>query len=296
MNRSELPRALQSGSPALFRRTISLSLRRWRLEAGLTQSDAAYRLARTDGHISNIESDRTPSAADMEILLTLYGKDDHIPFMRALLDGAKSKKGWWNALSGDVPSWFNLFLGLEDGAGEVASFDSVVVPGLLQTDPYAEAVIRGNPDLSDEQVRQLVNVRMGRQQILEREENPIHVSAVIDESVLYRQRGTTQVMEAQLNYLLEMSKRPRIDIQILPYTAGSTPAQDGSTFTVLTFPPEMVDDPGLVYVELLTGGKYFEKPAEVSEYRRALTRLRALAANPQASRGIIRQAMKEVRQ
>ncbi|MDQ3578779.1 MAG: helix-turn-helix domain-containing protein, partial [Actinomycetota bacterium] len=252
MNRSELPRALQSGSPALFRRTISLSLRRWRLEAGLTQSDAAYRLARTDGHISNIESDRTPSAADMEILLTLYGKDDHIPFMRALLDGAKSKKGWWNSLSGDVPSWFNLFLGLEDGAGEVASFDSVVVPGLLQTDPYAEAVIRGNPDLSDEQVRQLVNVRMGRQQILEREDNPIHVSAVIDESVLYRQRGTTQVMEAQLNYLLELSKRPRIDIQVLPYTAGPNPAQDSGTFTVLTFPPEMVDDPGLVYVELLT--------------------------------------------
>lgn len=294
MNESGLPRALQSGSPALFKWTITLSLKRWREDAGLKQADAAKRLGRTIGHISNIEKDRLPPASDLEILLELYGKQDRIPFMRELLAAARKAKNWWTSLSGDVPSWFDLYLGLESGATELSSFDSVVVPGLLQTRDYAEAVIRGNPDLSDEQVTQLVDVRMGRQKILGRRSSPVHVMTVIDESVLYRKRGCPDVMRGQMMHLLEMSERPRIDIVVLPFDAGSTPAQDGSTFTLMTFPAEM-DAPCAVYVELLTGGKYFEEPRDITEYRRALTRLHALAADPQTSRGIIQQAMKEVK-
>ncbi len=295
MNESGLPVALRNGSPALFKRMIALSLKKWRIEAGLPQKDAAKRLDRTIQHISNLEAGQVPTAADLELLLALYGQADRIPFMRELLSAARRAKTWWTGMSGAVPKWFDLFLGLESGAAELFSFDSVEVPGLLQTGDYARAVLRGNPDLSDEQVAQGVDLRLGRQQILEREHQPVKLWTVLDESVLYRRRGDASTMRKQLKHLIEMSERPRIDIQVLPFDAGASPAQDGGTFIVMKFPPEMEGDPGLVYLELLTGGRYFEKPEEISEYQRVLTRLHALAADQKASRGIIERAMKEVK-
>lgn len=295
MDVSSVPPALRSGSPALFKRTIALSLQRWRKEAGLAQRDAAKRLDRTPQHISNLESgERLPSAADLELLLALYAKADRIPFMRELLSAARKASNWWTALSGAAPKWFDLFLGLESGAAELSTFETVLVPGLLQTREYADAVIRANRDLSDEVVEQLVELRMGRKQILERDEDPVHLWAVLDESVLYRQYGGAITMHGQLQHLLDMSERPRIDIQVLPLDAGATPAQQGGSFMVMRFPPEMENDPGLVYLELLTGGQYYEQAAEIAEYRRAMTRLHALAADRKRSGEIIQQAMKEV--
>lgn len=295
MNESGVPDALRSGSPALFKRSIALSVKKWRIEAGLNQKDAAKRIGRTIQHISNLESGRQPTASDLELLLDLYGRQDDIPFMRELLDAAKKARNWWTALSGAAPKWFDLFLGLEAGAAEISSFDTVVVPGLLQTPAYAEAVLQGNPDLSDELVAQGVELRMGRQRIIDRKTDPVKLWVVLDESVLYRRRGDDEVMREQLAHLLEMSAQPRIDIQVLPFDAGATPALDGGSFVVMRFPAEMEGDPGLVYLELLTGGQYVEKPEEIAEYQRALTGLHALAANQKASRAIIDKALKEVK-
>ncbi|MFC4852428.1 helix-turn-helix domain-containing protein [Actinophytocola glycyrrhizae] len=295
VNESGLPPALRNGSPALFKRTIALSLKKWRLEAKLPQKDAAKRLDRTIQHISNLEAGQLPTAADLELLLGLYDKADRIPFMRELLSAARKAKNWWTALSGVTPKWFDLFLGLESGAAELHSFDAVVVPGLLQTREYATAVLHGDPDLSDEQVGHGVELRLGRQQILDRAHEPVRLWTVLDESVLYRRRGDAVTMRDQLKHLLAMSERPRVDIQVLPFDAGASPAQDGGSFIVMKFPPEMENDPGLVYLELVTGGQYFEKPDEIAAYSRVLTRLHALAADQKASRGIIERAMKEVR-
>ncbi|RZS44711.1 helix-turn-helix protein [Herbihabitans rhizosphaerae] len=295
MTEPALPSPLRSGSPALFKRAIALSLRKWRQEAGLTQKAGAQRVDRTIQHISNLESGGSlPAAGDLELLLALYGKNDRIPFMREMLSAAKKSSNWWRQFSGVVPPWFDLFLGLESGAAELFSFDTVIVRGLLQTPGYAKAVIKGNPDLSPEQVDQLVELRMDRQKILDRDDDPVHLWTVMDESVLLRKRGNPEVMREQFEHLLRMSERPRVDIQILPLDADATPSQDGATFTVMKFPPEMDGDPGLVYLEQLTGGRYIEKSDEIAEYRRALSRLQALAASPRASRGIIKRALKEV--
>ncbi|MGB3440073.1 MAG: helix-turn-helix transcriptional regulator [Actinophytocola sp.] len=295
VHESGLPPALRSGSSALFKRTIALSLKKWRLEAKLAQKDAAGRLDRTIQHISNLEAGQLPTAADLELLLGLYGKADRISFMRELLSAARKAKNWWTALSGVAPKWFDLFLGLESGAAELHSFDTVVVPGLLQTREYATAVLRGNAELDIEQVQQGVDLRLGRQQILDRPHEPVHLWTVLDESVLHRQRGDEATMRGQLKHLLDMSDQPRVDIQVLPFDAGASPAQEGGTFTVMKFPPEMENDPGLVYLELLTGGQYFEKIEEITEYQRALTRLHALAADQKTTRKIIERAMKEVK-
>lgn len=294
MHESGLPPALRNGSPALFKRTIALSLKKWRLESGRPQKDAAVRISRTAQHISNLEAGQLPTAADLELLMEFYGQDDRISFMRELLTAARKAKNWWTGMSGAVPKWFDLFLGLESGAIELASFDTVVVPGLLQTRAYAEVLIKGDPDLVDDQVQKLVDVRMNRQKVLHDGEG-VYLHRVIDESVLHRLRGNPKVMREQLEYLLEVAAQPRIDIQILPFDAGASPAQDGGTFTVMKFPSEMEGDPGLVYLELLTGGQYFEKPEEVARYQRALSYLHALAATPKSSRGIIERRLKEVR-
>jgi transcriptional regulator with XRE-family HTH domain len=294
---SSVPPALRSGSPALFKRTIALSLQRWRKEAGLAQRDAAKRLDRTPQHISNLESsERMPSAADLELLLDLYGKADRIPFMRELLGAAKRARNWWVAMSGAVPKWFDLYLGLESGAAELSTFETALIPGLLQTREYADAVLRGSPDLSDSQVAQLVEVRLGRQQILYREEDPVSLWAVLDESALHRRYGGAVTMHKQLEYLLEVAEQPRIEIQVLPMDAGATLAQQGGGFMIMRFPSAMENDPGLVYLELLSGGQYLEDPAEVSDYRRAMTHLHALASDQTRSKYMIQQAMKEVTQ
>lgn len=284
-----------SSSPAVLKRWIALELKRLRKESGLKQKDAAARIGRSQQHVGYLESARNlPSAGDLEILLGLYGKQDRTEFMRELLTAAKRGKNWWANLSSAVPPWFDLFLGLEAGAAELSSFDALLVRGLLQTRAYAEAVIRADSDLTDEEVQQRVELRMGRQRILDREDDPVRLWTVLDEAVLYRKRGDSEVMREQLAHLLDMSERPRIDIQVLPLDAGAHTAQQGGTFTVMKFPPDMKGDPGVAYLELVNTGLYLEEPEEVALYERTLRHVHALAANPEESRGIIKSAMKEV--
>jgi transcriptional regulator with XRE-family HTH domain len=291
---SGIPPALRSGSPALFKRAISVSLKKWRLDCGLPQKDAARRVDRTIQHISNLESGRLPTAGDLELLLDLYGQTENIPFMRELLSAAKKAKSWWTGMSGVVPAWFDLYLGLESGATELATFENVLVPGLLQTHDYARAVLRGNPALDDAEIEKSVELRIRRQEIFKRDAEPVRLWIVLDESVLHRAHGGSRVLCAQLNHLLMQSERPGIDVQILPLDAGPTTAQQSGSFMMLKFPAGIERDPELVYLDLLTGGQYVEKPEEIIEYERAMTRLQALAANPGTSRGIIRKALKEV--
>ena len=285
---------MSESSPAVLKRWIALELKRLRKESGLKQKDAAARIGRSQQHIGYLESARNlPSAGDLEILLGLYGTPDRIEFMRELLAAAKRGKNWWSALSSAVPPWFDLFLGLEAGAAELSSFDAMLVRGLLQTRAYAEAVIRADTDLTDGDVAQRVELRMGRQRILDREDDPVRLTTVLDEAVLYRTPADSAVMREQLTHLLEMSERPRIDIQVLPLGAGAHIAQQGSTFTVMRFPPDMAD-PGVVYLELVNTALYVEEPEDLALYERTLRTVHSLAASPEESRGMIQRARKEV--
>ena len=145
---------------------------------------------------------------------------------------------------------------------------------------------------TDDEVRLRVELRLGRQRILDRADDPVRLWVVLDESVLHRRRGTPQVMAEQLEHLLAMSRRPRIDLQVLPLTAGAHVAQEGS-FQILKFPAEMVGDPGVVYLEGLVEGSYHEAPEKVAAYELAMTRLRVLAADQEQSRSILQRAATE---
>lgn len=283
-----------TSSPHLLRRWIGLSLRRLRKNAGKSRPEAAARLGVSRAAIGHMETARSlPSRATLEILLGFYGAPDRLDDFLRLTETARKRRRWWDHLADAVPDWFDLYLGLEFGATEMAVFGSYVVPGILQTPAYAEAVVRGDPALTDEQVRRRVELRIGRQAILHRAEDPVRLWVVLDESVLHRRRGTPEVMLEQIEHLIAMSERPRVTLQILPLDAGAHLAQQGG-FQILSFPPEFVDDPGVVYVDQLPEGRYFEAPEQVDAYRRAMNQLRMRAASPEESRRILCRAVKEV--
>ncbi|WP_026449369.1 helix-turn-helix domain-containing protein [Actinopolyspora mortivallis] len=282
-----------SSSPAVLKRWIALHLKRLRTEAGCRQQDAAIRIGRSQQAIVNIEkAANLPSASDLELLLNLYGVPERIDFFRQLLTGARKKDNWWKALSKAVPKWFDLYLGLEAGAAELNSFDALLVPGLLQTSDYAEATIRADPELSEEEIHQRVELRLGRQQILHRDDEPVRIWSVLDEGVLHRLRGDRAVMAAQLRHLYEMAQHPRVNIQVLPFDAGAHLGQTGS-FNIMKFPPEM-GDPGIIAVDQLVGGHYYEDPVDVEAYKRAMTQLQDLARDTKDSRMLLSTAAKEM--
>lgn len=291
---ASVPPQYKDWSPTLLKRVIGLQLRQLRKEAGLSQQPPADRLQRTTQHISNIENALTlPTAADLEDLLILYGHPERVEDARVLLQGARKAKNWWEPLQGSVPKWFNMYLALESGAAQLDSFDSYIVPGLLQTADYAAAIYHADPDLTDEEISNRVEVRLGRKRILDRtDDEPARIWSVLDESVLYRRRGTQEVMRAQLRHLREMAERPRVDIQVIPLDGVVHIAQHGTPFTVIQFAADMALGP-VIYVELLGDSLYREEPADITRYQLAMNRLRIAAASPDRSLKMIDKAIKE---
>lgn len=285
---------MASNSPALLKRWIALNLKQLRKEAGRSQPEAAKRLGVSRATVTHLESARNlPAQPTLEVLLGYYGVPDRLADFVRVVEAARKGSNWWQHLSGAVPPWLDLFLGLEAGASELRIFDAYLVPGIMQTADYIQAVVESDPDLTTSQVAERVELRIGRQRILNRAEEPVRLWAVLDESVLYRHRGSPQVMAEQIKHLSDLSERPRIDIQVLPLSAGAHIAQQGS-FQILKFPPEFVGDPGVVYLELLAEGRYYEEPEDIAAYERAMTRLQVLAASQEDSRAILHRAVKEM--
>ncbi len=285
-----------SSSPTALKRWIAYELRRLREVSGRTRQETAARLGRTVAQIGHLETGRNlPSAGDVEVLLTWYGHPDRIEFFRDLLKRAKKGRDWWIGLADAVPDYFALFLGLEASAVQLQSYDGLVVPGILQTAAYAKAIIHaGEKSKPDHEVARRVELRMARQQLIERVDGPLQVWSVLDEAVLHRQVGGPEVMREQLERLVKLAEWPNIDLQVLPVTAGAHAGVEGS-FTLLTFPPELHSDPGVVYVETRVRGVYYENPAEIQLYRQALTRLQVQALNPDESPAMIQRIAEKLR-
>jgi transcriptional regulator with XRE-family HTH domain len=286
-------------SPHRLKRWIALNLRQLRKDAGLGRPEVAQRLGVSRTAIGHLESARNlPSQAALEILLGYYGVPERLADFAALVEAARKGKNWWNHLAGAVPPWFDEYLGFEAGAAELRIFDAYLVSGLLQTEEYARAVVRADRSLTEEGIKQRVQLRTERQGILNHhdgddEEDAVRLWVVLDESALYRQRGTREVMAEQLAHLLTMSERQRITVQVLPLNAGEHEAQQGS-FQLIKFPSEFVGDPGVAYLDELPEGHYHEEPGDVAKYERAFTNLQVMAAIPEDSRTLIQKALKEI--
>ncbi|MGQ0840011.1 helix-turn-helix domain-containing protein [Actinokineospora sp.] len=283
-----------ANSPTVLKRWIAFELRKLRETCGLSREDAAAAIQGSTQNVGHMELGRSlPGPLELERLLQLYGVPDRVPFWRELRLRAKKGKDWWIGFSESVPEYFNLFLGLESSAIQIESWDAHVIPGLFQTPDYARAIIRGGePERPMDEVDRQVELRMARQhEVLDEGIQPL-VWRVVAEPALRWQVGGAETMRAQLNHLVELSERPNIDIQVLPFSAGAHTGGEG-TFDLLSFPPELENDPGVVYIDTRVKGYYYEDQEQIVRYRNALARLRVQAVKPADSPAFIHRIAKE---
>ncbi|MGH3794519.1 MAG: helix-turn-helix domain-containing protein [Pseudonocardiaceae bacterium] len=260
------------GGPTVLRIVVGTHLRRLREAAGITREAAGEAIRASHAKISRLELGRVGfKDRDVVDLLTLYGVDDGVD-RSALLGLARQANahGWWHSYGDVVPSWFETYVGLEQAASIIRSYEVQFVPGLFQTEDYARAVARlGHPGESDEEIECRVGLRMERQELLTRPQAP-SLWAVMDESALRRPLGGVQVMRAQLRRLIEVATLPNITLQIVPFRSGGHAAA-GGPFTILRFSEP--DVPDIVYLEQLTSALYLGKAEDVDHYAAVMERL-----------------------
>jgi transcriptional regulator with XRE-family HTH domain len=263
----ETPQSLfspRSAGPTVQRLVLGGHLRRLREEAGMTTERAALSIRGSHSKISRMEHGRVGfKERDIADLLTLYGVgpgDER----EALLGLAReaSTPGWWQGYADILPHWVEPYFGLEAAAAYIREYELQFVPGLLQIEEYARAVIRlGNLPSEDEVLRR-AEARISRQEILDRE-NPPKLWAVLDEGALRRVIGGRDIMKAQLRHLIEVCDHPAVTLQILPFSAGAHRAM-GGPFTILRYTePDLRD---VVFIEQLTSALYLDKQTEVDAY------------------------------
>ena len=272
-------------SPTVRRRRLTVELRRLREQAGLTCEDVGHRLECSGTRISRMETGRIGARpGDVRELLEIYGVTGAEADSLVQLARDARRKGWWRAYGRVLPPWFEAYVGLESDAARLHDFQPSVVPGLLQTEDYARAVMRGAPDAGcAEDIDQQVALRMRRQAILD-EPRPPQLQVVLSESVLLVQVGGPVVMRAQLLRLADLASRPDLTIQVLPVRAAAQ-VQPVGPFTVLEFADPA--DPTVVYLEHLTGSLFLEDEEEVRRYRAVFDHLRAEALGPGPSADLI---------
>ncbi|TSB18666.1 helix-turn-helix domain-containing protein [Streptomyces benahoarensis] len=271
-------------NPTVRRRRLGQELRRLRELKGMTAEEVAERLLVSQSKISRLENGRRSiSQRDVRDLCGVYEVDDR-RIVDSLMQMAKDSRqqGWWHAF-GDIP--YSVYIGLETEAASLRVYESLLVPGLLQTPRYARAVIPGVlPELAADQLEKRIQVRLRRQERVDDPDSPLRLWVVLDESALRRVVGSHAVMREQLEHLVEMSTLPHVTVQVLPYDTGAHAGMAG-TFSILEF--NATSDSSVVYIEGVTSDLYLEKTNDVNKYTIMYEHLRAQALNAEQSRDFI---------
>ena len=281
-------------APTLLKMLVGVQLAGFREDAGLPQDQAARAVGFSAAKLSRIESGkgrRPPTENDVRALLRLYGTDDYEASVLLKLLRRAGEPGWWQRYDKRLmPEWFDRLVGLQEAAATIRTFEIQYVPGLLQTPAYTRAVVeRGLPNAPAGEVERRVELRRHRARLLFRPDAP-QLWAVIDESVLLRVLGSTEVMREQLAHLVEMAGRPNVTLQIVPLnvTNASAPA---IPVTYLRFGG--LDLPDVVYLEHIKSANFLEDLDETEEYRIALDRLADEALKPRDSLELLRTTMEQ---
>jgi transcriptional regulator with XRE-family HTH domain len=261
-----------------------MELRRLREQKGMTAEEVAERLLVSQSKISRLENGRRSiSQRDVRDLCGVYEVEDR-RIVDSLMQMAKDSRqqGWWHAF-GDIP--YSVYIGLETDAASLRVYEPQIVPGLLQTRSYAEAVINGAlPEAPVSEIDKRVNVRTRRQDRVHDVEKPLRLWAVIDESALRRVVGGRDVMVEQLESLIELSHLPHVTVQVLPFEMGAHPGISGH-YAILEFPD--ATDSSVVYIEGVTSDLYLEKPNDVQRYSVMYEHLRAQALGVEQTRQFV---------
>ncbi|MBP2364505.1 helix-turn-helix domain-containing protein [Pseudonocardia parietis] len=273
--------------PVVIRRRLGHVLKQLRVGRGKQLSEIAKLLEVSPSKLSRIETGHVePKFRDVRSLLDLYEAGTEV--QDQVLNWANEAKspGWWQPFSVRVTVDLDLYISLESEARSVL-IHSTPISGLLQTEQYAREMLRGAyPDMTEEEVTTLVDLRMGRQRVVapdRSDSRPLDLHAVLDESALHRIPGSPATMRDQLRELVTRSRQPNIVVQILPFSAGYTSVT--STFAI--FEPLSDQDWTVVNVEGTGLDTYFDTPAEVQRYRAFWDDVLASSLDPEASRAYI---------
>jgi transcriptional regulator with XRE-family HTH domain len=272
-------------TPTVRLRRLAAELRTLRASAGLTRDEVVERTGINVATLYRIEHAKVrPQTRTLRTLLDLYGADqENQAELIALLRDAR-QRGWLHAYQSDLPEQYTTYIGFEGEARSVWNYESLFIPGLLQTEDYARAVIgAGLPGARREDIEPRVEVRMQRQDVL-RNDNPLELWAIVDEAALRRQAGGPAVMQAQLRHLLDAVELPNITLQVIPFSVGAHAGMPGS-FVFMQFAEATI--PYVIYLDSMAGDLFLEAEADVRRYRLAFEHLRAVAVSPDASRALV---------
>ncbi|WP_405650320.1 helix-turn-helix domain-containing protein [Streptomyces sp. NBC_00019] len=282
------------GGPTVRRRQLGAELRRLREQAGKRIEDAATHLECSMSKISRVETGQAPiKARDVRDLLEWYGVTDPLRIETVMqIHKDAQQQGWWAHYGDVLPSGMATYAGLESDARVLRQYESTVVPGLLQTEDYARAVIATAWFNQPHETDQLVRFRKERQTFLTRQPDPLELWVVLEESALRRPVGGREVMAAQLRHLAETVTMPNVTLQIMPTAKGAHVAMAGP-FSLLEFQPHAST---VVYVESAAGNVYLEKERDVRTFVQTFDLLRATAPDPQEALALLEQLTREMQE
>lgn len=286
------PEDIPSG-PTTLRVIIGSNMRQLRQAANISREKAAYEIRADASKISRLELGRVSfRLRDVRDLMILYGVRDEAELDRyeelARLANQPSK---WHRYTDYLPDFFSNYLEMEGAASRIRTYEVQVMPGLLQTEAYARAVMMlGYGHTPLQEIDKRIDVRMKRQEILDREEKPPDLWAVIDEAALHRPFGGKGVLREQIQALMASCDKPNVRIQIVPFASGAHSGA-GAPFTWLRFAYEELND--VIYLEHLTGGLYLERDNELDAYQAAMEHLCIQATQPHKTQDFLQQIIRD---
>jgi hypothetical protein len=265
--------------PQVARRVLRYELDRLCDQAGKSHTQAGERLGMSRVGFTHIVTGRNlPSRPALEILMDFFGRPDRIPMMLELLSAAKLKPD------------FELFVGLESVATGIEVFDPMIVNGLLQTEAYAREMVAYHASITlGVNVEASVALRMRRQAAIARVVSPVELWWVAEEQALRRPVGGPDVMAGQLDHLLEVMRRPNVNVQVIAHDVGVHPSLKGPFFML-----RFEDDWRVAYEETRRFAYYYDAPEDVEDYEKVMNHLRHLALNPKRSRALITKMRKDL--
>jgi transcriptional regulator with XRE-family HTH domain len=281
------------GAPTVLRVVLGRRLQHLREKCGLSYEEAGQALDVTHATVRRMEKAEVGlKVLYVEKLLQTYGVTDQSEISQFVaLARQANQPGWWHRYRDVLPEWFSAFVSLESESHVIRAYEPHYVPGLLQTEGYARAVLRaGMPQVSEEEIRRQVALRMERQAVLERDDPPM-LWVVMDETVLRRSLGGPEVMREQIDSLIDASRHPKVRLQVMPFSVGPHPAMYGP-FHLFRFPIDELPD--VACSESLVGAAYFDQRDDVATFLEALDRMCAQAAPVSRTEAVLSAIRKEI--